>query len=221
MVTFGRQDGADVYARDVIQLDSGTMIAAVLPGVELNFTLSQPGDHWVSNGLAVLAAVQAMGGDLAAAGLALGEMQGLKGRGERHSIALASGGSALLIDESYNANSASMKATLAVLGAEPAARRIAVLGEMRELGADSEALHAELADPVFAANVDFVLLVGPGMAPLADALAQRTKVFHAPDAASALQTLEPTLRDGDAILIKGSNAVGLGQLVDALTAGND
>lgn len=221
VVTFGRQDGADVYARDVIQLDSGTMIAAVLPGVELNFTLSQPGDHWVSNGLAVLAAVQAMGGDLAAAGLALGEMQGLKGRGERHSIALASGGSALLIDESYNANSASMKATLSVLGAEPAARRIAVLGEMRELGADSEALHAELADPVLAANVDFALLVGPGMAPLADALAQRTKVFHAPDAASALQTLEPTLRDGDAILIKGSNAVGLGQLVDALTAGND
>ncbi len=221
VVTFGRQDGADVYARDVIHLDSGTMIAAVLPGVELNFTLSQPGDHWVSNGLAVLAAVQAMGGDLAAAGLALGEMQGLKGRGERHSIALASGGSALLIDESYNANSASMKATLAVLGAEPAARRIAVLGEMRELGADSEALHAELADPVLAANVDFALLVGPGMAPLADALAQRTKVYHAPDAASVLQTLEPTLRDGDAILIKGSNAVGLGQLVNALTAGND
>jgi UDP-N-acetylmuramoyl-tripeptide--D-alanyl-D-alanine ligase len=114
-----------------------------------------------------------------------------------------------------------MKATLAVLGAEPAARRIAVLGEMRELGANSEALHAELAGPVLAANVDYALLVGPGMAPLARALEQRTEVFHAPNAASALQTLEPMLRDGDAILIKGSYAVGLGQLVDALTSGNN
>jgi UDP-N-acetylmuramoyl-tripeptide--D-alanyl-D-alanine ligase len=221
VVTFGRQEGADVYARDVIQLDGGTMIVAVLPGMELNFTLSQRGDHWVSNALAVLAAVQAMGGDLAAAGLALGDMQGLKGRGERHRISLPKGASALLIDESYNANSASMKATLAVLGAESAARRIAVLGEMRELGENSEELHAELSAPVLDANVDVALLVGAGMAPLAHALGQRTTVLHLPDAASALQTLEPMLRDGDAILIKGSNAVGLGQLVNALTAGND
>jgi len=221
VVSFGRQEGADVYARDVIQLDGGTMIVAVLPGVELNFTLSQRGDHWVSNALAVLAAVQAMGGDLAAAGLALGDMQGLKGRGERHRISLPKGASALLIDESYNANSASMKATLAVLGAESAARRIAVLGEMRELGENSEELHAELSAPVLDANVDVALLVGAGMAPLAHALGQRTTVLHLPDAASALQVLEPMLRDGDAILIKGSNAVGLGQLVNALTAGND
>ena len=221
VVSFGRQEGADVYARDVIQLDGGTMIVAVLPGVELNFTLSQRGDHWVSNALAVLAAVQAMGGDLAAAGLALGDMQGLKGRGERHRISLPKGASALLIDESYNANSASMKATLAVLGAESAARRIAVLGEMRELGENSEELHAELSAPVLDANVDIALLVGAGMAPLAHALGQRTTVLHLPDAASALQVLEPMLRDGDAILIKGSNAVGLGQLVNALTAGND
>lgn len=221
VVTFGRGEGADVRARDVIQLDHGTMVSAILPGVELNFTLSQPGDHWVSNALAVLAAVQALGGDLAAAGLALGEMQGLKGRGERHSIALKSGGKALLIDESYNANSASMKATLSVLGAEPAARRIAVLGEMRELGENSSALHAELAEPVIAANVDFALLVGSGMAPLAAALEGRTEIFHAPDAATALETIVPLLRDGDAILIKGSNAVGLGRLVETLTSGKD
>ena len=221
IVTFGRGEGADVRARDVIQLEHGTMVSAILPGVELNFTLSQPGDHWVSNALAVLAAVQALGGDLAAAGLALGEMQGLKGRGERHTIALKAGGTALLIDESYNANSASMKATLSVLGAEPVARRIAVLGEMRELGDNSAALHAELADPVVAANVDVALLVGSGMAPLAKALEGRTEVFHVPDAATALDTILPLLRDGDAILIKGSNAVGLGRVVDALTGGND
>lgn len=221
VITFGRGEGADVRARDVIQLDHGTMVSAILPGVELNFTLSQPGDHWVSNALAVLAAVQALGGDLAAAGLALGEMQGLKGRGERHAIALDNGGSALLIDESYNANSASMKATLSVLGAEPAGRRIAVLGEMRELGENSATLHAELAEPIKAAKVDVALLVGPGMAPLASALQGQMDVIHAPDAASALETLSPILRDGDAILIKGSNAVGLGRLVEALTGGKD
>lgn len=221
VLTFGRGEGADVRARDVIQLDHGTMVAAVLPGAELNFTLSQPGDHWVSNSLAVLAAVQALGGDLAAAGLALGEMEGLKGRGARHTVSLASGGQALLIDESYNANSASMKATLAVLGAEPVARRLAVLGEMRELGAESEAQHAGLAEPVLAAGVEIALLVGPGMVPLARALEGRTTVIHAPDAAAALETITPLLRNGDAILIKGSNAVGLGRIVDALIGGND
>ena len=221
VVTFGRGDGADVRARDVIQLDHRTIVSAMLPGAELNFTLTQPGDHWVSNALAVLAAVQAIGGDLAAGGLALGEMEGLKGRGARHIVSLASGGQALVIDESYNANSASMRATLSVLGCEAVPRRIAVLGEMRELGADSEALHAELAEPVLAAGVEIALLVGQGMAPLARALEGRTKVIHAPDASAALDTVVPLLRDGDAILIKGSNAVGLGRIVDSLTGGND
>lgn len=220
IVTFGRGEGADVRARDVVQLDAGTMVAAVLPGVELCFTLSQPGDHWVSNALAVMAAVQAMGGDLAAAGLALGDLEGLTGRGARHKIAV-SGGKALLVDESYNANLASMAATLAVLGAEPATRRIAVLGEMRELGANSAALHAALAEPVIDAKVDFALLVGPGMAPLAQALSGKVETLHVADAATALETLRPMLRADDAILIKGSNAVGLGHVVARLADGND
>lgn len=219
-VTFGRGEGADVRARDVVQLDAGTMVAAVLPGVELCFTLSQPGDHWVSNALAVMAAVQAMGGDLAAAGLALGDLEGLTGRGARHKIAV-SGGEALLVDESYNANSASMAATLAVLGAEPATRRIAVLGEMRELGANSAALHAALAEPVIDAKVDFALLVGAGMTPLAQALSGKVEMLHVADAATALETLRPMLRADDAILIKGSNAVGLGHVVARLADGND
>ena len=219
VITFGRKEGADVFARDVLVADHGTIIMASLPGAELTFTLSQPGDHWVSNALAVLAAVQALGGDLAAAGLALGDMAGIAGRGARHRIQ-AGGGEALLIDESYNANSASMAATLAVLGREEAARRIVVLGEMRELGADSEALHAGLADPVLAAQVDIALLVGPGMAPLASRLQGKIEVLHLADAQSALEALKPMLRGGDAILVKGSNAVGLGRLVADLTTGD-
>ncbi|MEY3905310.1 MAG: hypothetical protein RIR59_133 [Pseudomonadota bacterium] len=218
VLTFGRDPGADIYARDVVPLDHGTMIVAVLPGAELSFTLAQPGAHWVSNALAVLAAVQAMGGDLATAGLALAELQGLAGRGARHQLALADG-AALLIDESYNANSVSMAATLAMLGKEQAVRRIAVLGEMRELGAESRALHASLADPVIDAGVDIAVLVGPGMAPLADALAGKVDVRHLPDAASALAMARDLVQAGDAILIKGSNAVGLGAVVAGLTSG--
>ena len=218
VLTFGRDPGADIYARDVVPLDHGTMIVAVLPGAELSFTLAQPGAHWVSNALAVLAAVQAMGGDLATAGLALAELQGLAGRGARHQLALADG-AALLIDESYNANSVSMAATLAMLGKEQAVRRIAVLGEMRELGAESQALHAGLADPVIDAGVDIAVLVGPGMAPLADALAGKVDVRHLSDAASALAMARDLVQAGDAILIKGSNAVGLGAVVAGLTSG--
>ena len=102
----------------------------------------------MSNALAVLAAVEAVGADVAAAGLALADIGGLKGRGERHTIEL-DGGEALLIDESYNANPASMAATLKSLGARAGVeRRIAVLGPMRELGEHSAALHAGLAPAV-------------------------------------------------------------------------
>ena len=220
IVTFGRAAGADVTALEVIPKAEGTHIMARLPGAELSFTLSQPGDHWVSNALAVLAAVQAVGGDLAAAGLALADMAGLAGRGARHRVAVPSGGTALLLDESYNANSASMRATLSVLAGLPATRRIAVLGEMRELGAASEALHAELAGPVQQAGVSLAILVGNGMAPLARALAGICETVHVASADAALETLEGAMRDGDALLIKGSNAVGLSRIVNALTSGS-
>ena len=220
VVTFGRQPGADVQPRDVVPTEHGTMMTALLPGAELSFTLAQPGDHWVSNALAVLAAVQALGGDLAAAGLSLAALPGLAGRGARHTIPVGSG-AALLIDESYNANSASMAATLAMLGAVPAQRRIAVLGEMRELGADGPALHAGLATPVLDAGVDVAILVGAGMAPLADALGGRISVQPVADADTALSLLCDLLRPDDAILVKGSNAVGLSRVVAGLTARGD
>jgi UDP-N-acetylmuramoyl-tripeptide--D-alanyl-D-alanine ligase len=140
VLTFGRGEGADVRVVDEVPTRDGTMLNVVLPGADLSFTLSQPGEHWVSNSLAILAAVKALGGDLAATGLALSDMAGITGRGAQHKIKLA-GGEALLIDESYNANPTSMAATLAVLGATPAKRRVAVLGAMRELGSESDALH--------------------------------------------------------------------------------
>jgi UDP-N-acetylmuramoyl-tripeptide--D-alanyl-D-alanine ligase len=221
IVTFGVGDGADVRARDwVLNADAsgGTLINAELGDERLCFTLAQPGEHWIGNAMAVLAAVRAAGADLAAAGVALAELPGLAGRGARHDIAVA-GGHAALIDESYNANPASMAATLAGLAREQAARRIAVLGSMRELGERSDEYHAALVEPIMAAGVDFALLVGEEMAPLASALAGRTAFAHGNDVGEAIDWLQQELRDGDAVLVKGSNSVGLSRIVAALTGG--
>jgi UDP-N-acetylmuramoyl-tripeptide--D-alanyl-D-alanine ligase len=220
VLTFGMGDGADIRARDIVPSSrGGTSVCAVLPNADLNFTLAPPGEHWISNSLAVLGAVQALGGDLAAAGLALAELAGLKGRGERHRIQ-AGAGEALLIDESYNANPASMRAVLKVLANENVSgRRIAVLGSMRELGAGSEAFHAELAGPIAEAGVDYAILVGEEMEPLAKALGPKMNLDHVPDVASALQLVHKAISAGDAILVKGSNSIGLAALVEALASG--
>ncbi len=217
VLTFGLGDGADIRARDVVASPrGGSLVTAMLPDAELTFTIAQAGEHWVSNSMAVLGAVRAMGGDLAAAGLALADMAGLKGRGARHRIA-AGAGEALLIDESYNANPASMAATLRSFGAErPAGRRIAVLGAMKELGSEGERFHAELAEPVLAADVQRVIAVGAEMAPLAKALGGQAKIAHVANAASALDLVREEIGPGDALLVKGSNSVGLAALVEAL-----
>jgi UDP-N-acetylmuramoyl-tripeptide--D-alanyl-D-alanine ligase len=220
IVTFGFGEGADIRARDVVaKTNGGSLVTAVLPEAELTFTISQAGEHWVSNALAVLGAVQAMGGDLAAAGLALADMPGLKGRGERHRVAVG-GGEALLIDESYNANPSSMAATLKTFARVSASgRRIAVLGAMKELGTTSQAFHAGLAVPIREARVDYAILVGEEMAPLAKALGQQVKMAHVPDTASAVGLVRDEVRAGDAILVKGSNSIGLAALVEALAGG--
>jgi UDP-N-acetylmuramoyl-tripeptide--D-alanyl-D-alanine ligase len=168
IVTFGSGD-ADVHAVHAVASEGGgSLISAALLERELTFTISQRGEHWVSNSLAVLAAIEATGADVAVAALALADLGGLKGRGARHVIPLGDG-EAILIDESYNANPASMAATLKSLGEErDVARRIAVLGPMRELGPHSASLHAGLAPAVLDAHVDELILIGEEMRPLAE-----------------------------------------------------
>ena len=219
IVTFGRGD-ADVHALHAVSSHGGgSLITASLLGCELTFTISQRGDHWVSNALAALATVEAVGGDVAAAGLALADMSALKGRGERHRVAI-DGGELLLIDESYNANPASMAATLKSLGAETGAeRRIAVLGPMRELGAHSDALHAGLAPAVIDARVDRLILIGEEMEPLAEALEGRVPVERAESVDDATELLLRTVRPGDAVLVKASNSIGLARLVERVSGG--
>ncbi len=219
ILTFGRGEGADVHVREEMPMEAGgTMLSIDLPNSELTFTLSQPGEHWVSNALAVLAVVDVLGGDIAAAGVALADMEGLPGRGARRDAAFGDG-QIRIIDESYNANPASMTATLKQLGREPGARRVAILGEMRELGESSPRYHADLAQPILDAGVDAALLVGTDMGFLAERLEGKVEVRHVPDATAARDSLPSFLAPGDVILIKGSNAIGLGGLVQALCAG--
>jgi UDP-N-acetylmuramoyl-tripeptide--D-alanyl-D-alanine ligase len=216
IVTFGRGEGADVRARDVVHGEAhGTYVNAVLPGAELGYSIGLPGEHWVSNSLAVIAAVQAAGGDLAAAGLALADMTGLPGRGARHLITVGSG-EALLIDESYNANPASMAATLGQLGKEESKRRLAVLGAMKELGEKSAGFHEALADHIETADLAIAILVGPEMLPLAKILEGKRDFVHVPDASAAMLALDRLIAPGDAILVKGSNSIGLARLVSHL-----
>lgn len=217
VVAFGTSPQAHVRLLDAIpSANGGSLVTAAFGDLRLCYSVAEPGAHWVANSLAVMAAVHAAGGDLGAAGLALAEMGGLKGRGARHRLKVP-GGHALLIDESYNANPASMAATLAVLGGERVSgRRIAILGAMRELGPESDAFHAALAAPIAAAHVDYAILVGDEMAALAEALGAATPHARAPDAEAAIRLARDIIAPGDAILVKGSNSVGLAAVVETL-----
>ncbi len=231
IVTFGRSADADVRLLDAIpNANGGSLITADMGDQRVCYTVAEPGDHWIANSLAVMAAVRAAGGDLASAGLALAEMGGLKGRGARFQVPAAGGidgGKALMIDESYNANPASMRATLRSLGQTPALRRIAVLGSMKELGDFSAKFHAALVEPLVEARVDHVILVGDEMRALEvelgkagnDPLGKLPSFAHCkgPDEAIAALSEYP-LTHGDAVLVKGSNSVGLGKLVTHFTS---
>jgi UDP-N-acetylmuramoyl-tripeptide--D-alanyl-D-alanine ligase len=229
VVTFGRAASADVRLLDAIpSAGGGSLITAELGDQRLCYTIAEPGDHWVVNSLGVIAAVRAAGGDLASAGLALAELGGLKGRGARFTLEVP-GGRALMIDESYNANPASMRATLKLLGQTPARRRIAVLGSMKELGDFSDGFHRQLTHPLAEAGIDYAILVGAEMQALASELGKAAQgslgnglgFAHCQSPAEAIAALEQCgLCHGDAVLVKGSNSVGLGQLVSHFTDGS-
>ncbi len=226
VVTFGRSSKADVRLLDAIpSANGGSLVTADLGDARLCYSVAEPGEHWVTNSLGVMAAVRAAGGDLAAAGLALAEMGGLKGRGARFQIPVT-GGKALLVDESYNANPASMRATLKQLGQTPAHRRVAVLGSMKELGDFGPRFHRQLAEPLADAQIDHAILVGDEMRALAahlgtvdaKSLGNSISFAHCDGPAEAIVALEEFgLTHGDAVLVKGSNSIGLGSLVSHFT----
>jgi UDP-N-acetylmuramoyl-tripeptide--D-alanyl-D-alanine ligase len=218
IVSFGEHERADARLLKVsLQADTSTIEARIL-GQDVTLKLGAPGRHVVQNALAVLAAAMLAGADLALAALALAGLKPPVGRGERMTLDLPGGG-ALLIDESYNANPASMRAALALLGQVPMTglgRRIAVLGDMLELGPEGPALHAGLAEGVVESAVDLVYCAGPLMKSLWDALPSERRGGYADTAAALEPDVLAAVRAGDAVMVKGSLGSRMGPVVNAL-----
>jgi UDP-N-acetylmuramoyl-tripeptide--D-alanyl-D-alanine ligase len=218
IVSFGEHAKADArLLKCALQSDSSTVQARIL-GADVTYKLGAPGRHVVLNSLAVLAAVSLAGADLALAALALADIKPPVGRGARSTLNLA-GGTALLIDESYNANPASMGAALALLGQADIGlrgRRIAVLGDMLELGPRGADLHRELCQSVQASGVDLVFCCGPLMRALWEALPSERRGGYAESSAALESSLLAAIGAGDAVMVKGSLGSRMGLLVKAL-----
>lgn len=219
-VTFGLEGDADVHADELRMSDEGTMMQVNLADRHLNVSLAMPGRHIAENALAVIAAMNAVGADVESAAAALVTLAPPTGRGARM-ILPVNGGEALLIDESYNANPASMRAALAALATVPRdkfPRRIAVLGDMLELGSSAPAMHRELKTAVDEAGVNVVFACGPLMQHLYDALPQSIQGGYALSSAELGANLANALSPGDVVMVKGSNGTRLGPIVTALKA---
>lgn len=214
IVTFGEAPGADWRLIDARLFPDKSELEVERAGHRLRLGLGAPGAHWAGNALAVLAAVEALGADVERAAADLDSFAVPAGRGRQRSIPVP-GGTVLLLDESYNANPASMKAAIALLGLQPG-RRIAVLGDMLELGAEAPALHAALAEPLRAAGVARVFTCGPSMARLAEALPAELLGAHAEDSAALAPRVVEALRPGDVVLVKGSLGSRMARIVEAL-----
>ena len=219
VIGFGRDAAAEARLIDCSLEATGSRVEAEILGARLSYRVDLPGSHWVANSLAVLATVAAAGADVARAADELAGIEAVAGRGVRREIGLPEG-SFTLIDDSYNANVNSMCAAFEVLGTaatRPGGRRIAVLGDMLELGARAREMHLALARPLQDAGVDLVLTCGPEMAALQDALPAALRGGHAADSSTLAPIATATLAAGDVVLIKGSLGSRMKLLVEALS----
>ena len=217
-VTFGENKAADFRLEKYASSAGGARLSVRIKGAPRDIDVGLPGKHQALNMLAALAAADAVGADLEAGMAALAAIEPAEGRGRR-TVINVDGGEAVLIDESYNANPASMAAAIGLLGAAepgPDGRRIAVLGEMLELGPDGPALHAGLADSLVAAKVDRVYAAGELMRNLWDALPETMRGLCAGSAVGLVGAVEDAVRAGDVVMVKGSNASKVSAVAKAL-----
>ena len=219
VVGFGTAAGAELRLESCDLGERSSQVRAEIFGRRVDYSLSLPGQHSVMNSLAVLGAVEAAGADLDRALLERATLAPLTGRGAREEIALPGGGHFGLIDDCYNANPSSLRAAVAVLGGSrpgDGGRRIAVLGDMLELGADGERLHAGLATPIADAGIDLVFTCGSLMAALAEALPPALRGGHASDSQALAPEVAAALGPGDVVLVKGSLGSRMAVVVEAL-----
>jgi len=214
---FGEKTGSDARLIATGDAEEGMKIEAEILGRKVSFRIGAPGAHIASNALGALLAVAALDEDVLNAAAALQNFSALEGRGARLRIALK-GGAAEIIDESYNANPTSMSAAIALLRATSARRRIAVLGDMLEMGPEGPAHHAALARDLEAARVDLLFANGTQMKSLWDALPASRRGAYGAASSDIVARVVAEIAPGDAVLVKGSKGSKMNVIVDALKA---
>jgi UDP-N-acetylmuramoyl-tripeptide--D-alanyl-D-alanine ligase len=218
IIGFGENEASEARLLSCRLDAEASQVEAEILGTRVAYRLTVPGRHIVQNSLAVLGAAALLGIDLHEAAASLRQVALLKGRGARLVIDTPQG-SFTLIDESYNASPAAMRAAVAVLGRSlpgKGGRRVAVLGDMRELGVDADRLHAELATALAAASVDLLFCCGPHMRALAAAAQSNLAVEHAPESNALVPMVLHAVKPGDVVLVKGSLGSRMAPIVDAL-----
>lgn len=218
IVTFGEHEAADVRLGRLMMTPERSAVEARIHGRTVAFQVGSPGKHMALNALAVLAAAEALGADLALAALSLADLTAGSGRGQRTELT-APGGTFTLLDESYNANPASMRASMALLGQLDVGlrgRRIVVLGDMLELGPAGPEMHADLKGAVVDNNIELVFACGPLMRSLWDALPLERRGGYAATSAELQSAVLAALQAGDAVMVKGSLGSRMGPIVTAM-----
>lgn len=218
IISFGGNPAATVRLVHCVVHSASASVAAEFEGRVLNYRVGAPGRHWAMNSLAVLGAVAALGGNVGEAAMALADLTPLQGRGQRHRIDLGAG-AIDLIDDSYNASPVSVRAaleTMANVEPGPGGRRIAVLGDMLELGPTAPQLHADLLPHLVAAQVERVFTTGPLMRSLYDALPPMLQGAHEENSRALIPLVLAALKPGDVVLVKGSFGSRMGAVVEAL-----
>jgi len=218
--SFGEDNGADARLDNCIEAANGSRITAKIGDEMIDYTIQIAGRHIALNTLSVLMAVKLAGGDIKKAAKALSRQEPIIGRGKREFLDIGDKNNPItLIDESYNANPAAMRAAfkvLALIDPGRGGRRIAVLGDMLELGADGARHHAELALPLKAANVDLVYTCGKLMKNLHESLPANQRGVHKDSSADLAQIVPDVLVPGDVVMVKGSLGSKMGSIVEAL-----
>ncbi|WP_375703517.1 UDP-N-acetylmuramoyl-tripeptide--D-alanyl-D-alanine ligase [Bartonella sp. AD13SXNS] len=219
ILSFGETKDADYQAHDIRLLTDSTSVIVRIGGRDRKVQIGAPGRHIVQNSLGVIAACDAVGVELEPVFLSFSHFSPQKGRGVRYRLSLSNGGEFYLIDESYNANPASMCAALELLATGPVGkegRRIAILGDMLELGGDSEKLHLDLIKPIYLSGANPVFLFGEAMKSLVSDLSAYVKVHYAENIEKILPLLLTEISPGDLLMIKSSNSLCSSNIVAAL-----
>jgi len=218
--SFGADEGADARLIDAMMAANGTRVMADIGGERVSYTLQIAGRHIALNSLSALMAVKIAGGDLQAAARALETITPIEGRGNREMV----GDDILLVNESYNASPVAMQAAFQVLSmmdVVPTGRRVAILGDMRELGDDAPAMHAALAKPLQQAGIDTLYCCGPHMRALYDAVPANYQGGYYEDSAALAKDISGIIHPHDIVLVKGSLGSKMKLVIDAIRAINN